>query len=214
MHIFSVLAGLGIALAAAPAQAQAPTTPAPPVALQPAVAPESAYPASAIGLTLGWGAPYGWSIDFAHMVTSHLDVNFGLGFSITGTKVGVGTRYYLAPQRKVSPFFGVNLVRSGGINDLRVTANNSNNGGPGTSGDEAIVNFKSAGLVHVRSGLRWQPHRGFALLGALGYGMVLGGSPVEYVRVPAQQSTRDAVNIFSPGGIEFSVGMALGLGAR
>ena len=209
-----LLAGLAVAMTPAAVQAQ---TPAPaPQAPLPASAPTPTYPRTSLGLSLGWGAPYGWGLDFSYLVMPQLDISLGAGATITGTKLGVGARYYFAPTRQVSPFVGANLVRSGGINDLRVTANSSSSGGGssgyGSTADEAVVNFKATGLAHLRGGLRWQPSPRFGLLGALGYGVVLGGDPVEYVKLPAQQSTRTAVNIFSPGGVEFSLGLALGLG--
>ena len=202
----SLLAGLGLGLAVSAAQAQAPAAPV--AATQAA----SVYPRTSLGINLGWGAPYGWGVDLNYLVAAGLDVGVGVGASITGTKIGVGARYHFLPASKVSPFAGLNLVRSGGISNLRVTANNNN--GSGTTTDEAVVNFMPAALLHVRGGVRWQPSRHFGLLGALGYGVVLGANPVEYVQVPAQQSTRTAVNIVSPGGVEFSMGIVLGLGSR
>ena len=207
LHSHSLLAGLGLCLTVSSALAQAPAAP---VVTTP---PESVYPRTSLGINLGWGAPYGWGVDLNYLVAAGLDVGVGVGASITGTKIGVGARYHFRPASKVSPFAGLNLVRSGGISNLRVTANN-NNGGYGTTTDEAVVNFMPAALLHVRGGVRWQPGRHFGLLGALGYGVVLGANPVEYVQAPAQQSTRTAVNIVSPGGVEFSMGIVLGLGSR
>lgn len=220
--IFSrtLLVGLGLGLTTAAVRAQtpapaptaAPTAAATPPAPLPAPAPVATYPRTSLGLSFGWGAPYGWGLDFSYLVASHLDVSVGAGATITGTKLGVGARYYFAPTRQISPFVGANLVRSGGINDLRVTSNSNSGGGYGSTADEAVVNIKASGLAHLRGGLRWQPSPRFGLLGALGYGVVLGGDPVEYVKSPALQSTRTAVNIFSPGGVEYSLGLSFGLG--
>ncbi len=205
----SLLTGLGLALTVASAQAQAPTAaPAP-------MATASRYPHSALGLTLGYGAPYGWGVDFSMMVQPNLDINAGLGASITGGKLGVGTRYYFSPQRKVSPFVGGNLVYSTGLKHVTVT-NGQSNGiyYSSSSSDEVTVNFKSTTLLHLRGGVRWQPMRRFGLIGALGYGIVLGGDPVEYVSGNDSQSNRNTVNIFSPGGVELSVGVVFALGNR
>ncbi|MGI4866257.1 MAG: hypothetical protein ACRYFZ_20190 [Janthinobacterium lividum] len=205
-----LLTGLGLALTVASAQAQAPAdAPTPPP-----VAPASRYPHAALGLSLGYGAPYGWGVDFSLLVLPRLDINVGLGASITGGKVGVGTRYYFAPERKVSPFVGGNLVYSGGINHLTISTSTQNGFGgySSSSADDIVVNFKSTGLLHLRGGARWQPTQRFGLLGAVGYGIVLGGDPVEYVA--GTQGRRALVNLFSPGGVELSVGVAFALGQR
>lgn len=204
----TLLAGLGLALTVASAHAQAPT--AAPMKL----APASRYPTASVGLTLGYGAPYGWGVDFSFMAQPNLDVNVGLGFSLTGGKLGVGTRYYFAPERKVSPFVGGNLVYSTGLNHVTISTNSQNGYGGyySSSNDDVVVNFKSTGLLHLRGGMRWQPTQRFGLIGALGYGIVLGGDPVEYV--DGTQGRRTLVNIFSPGGVELSVGVAFAMGHR
>ncbi|MDB5234332.1 MAG: hypothetical protein JWR44_1325 [Hymenobacter sp.] len=205
----SLLAAFGLTLAAISVQAQAVAPAAAPAA------PESRYPQSSIGLSLGYGAPYGWGVDFSTMVMPKLDVNAGVGFSLTGAKVGVGTRYYFSPERKVSAFVGGNLVHSSGLNHVTITSTSNNSGGYyGSTNEGTVVNFKSTNLLHLRAGARWQPTYRFAMIGALGYGIVLGGDPVEYVDGDASQSARDLVNIFSPGGVELSIGVAFGLGSR
>ena len=199
----ALFTGLGLALTVASAQAQNSTAPA---------APASRYPHAAVGLALGYGAPYGWGVDFSLMVQPNLDINAGLGATISGGKIGVGTRYYFTPERKVSAFVGGNLVYSTGLNHVTITTNGQ---GTGTyysnSNDDVVVNFKSATLLHVRGGARWQPMRRFGLIGAVGYGIVLTGDPVEYV--DNTQGNRTLVNVFSPGGVELSVGVVFALGS-
>lgn len=215
-NLRALLATLGLAFTAVSAQAQG-TSPAPvtPAAAPAQVVRQSRYPLSSFGLCLGYGAPYGWGIDFSYMVLPNLDVNAGLGATITGAKIGVGTRYYLSPERKVSPFLGANLVYSSGFNHVNITSNNQSiSGGYNYTSTDAVVNFKSTGLLHLRGGIRWQPIYRFALIGAVGYGIVLGGDPVEYVDGPYSQGTRDVVSLLSPGGVELSVGVAFALGHR
>lgn len=213
--LFTLLAGLGLLLAA-PAAAQ--TTPGSAPAPAPAPVPQpiavSRYPATTLGLGIGWGAPYGWGIELSHMATANLDVNAGIGLSITGGKFGVGTRYFFHPERKLSTFVGGNLVRSTGWNDIHITTNSTSNNGGGTyysSGRDMVVNFLPTTLLHLRGGLRWQPIRRFAMLGALGYGIALGGETVEYVSASSNQSERNFARLLAPGGFEISYGIAFGL---
>jgi hypothetical protein len=210
----TLLAGLGLLLAATAASAQ--TTPAAAPASVPSAAPVVAnrYPTTALGLAIGWGAPYGWGIELSRMLTSRLDVNAGVGITITGGKVGVGTRYYFNPERKVSAFVGGNLVRSTGWNNIHVTSttSTSTNGGPTYyASDDAVVNFLPATLLHLRGGVRWQPIWRFTMLGTLGYGIVLGGETVEYVSGNYSQNARNGARLLAPGGVEISYGIAFGL---
>ena len=181
---------------------------------QDAPAPAHYYPRTSLGLTLGWGAPYGWGLDVSHLITRRLDLNAGVGASITGTKVGVGATFYLAPEHRVSPFFGANLVHSGGRKDVHVTESHRVFDHTFTSSGEAHVDFLSTNLLHLRSGLRWQPTPRFAILRTLGYGFVLGDNPIAYLEEPARQSLRDAVRLQSPGGLEVSMGLAFALSRR
>ena len=181
---------------------------------QDAPAPARHYPRTSLGLTLGWGAPYGWGLDVSHLISRRLDLNAGVGASITGTKIGVGTTYYLAPEHRVSPFFGANLVHSGGRKNLYVSESSRAFDHTFTSSEQAHINFLSTNLLHLRSGLRWQPTPRFALLGTLGYGFVLGNEPIEYLEVPSRESLRDIVRFQSPGGLEVSMGLAFALSRR
>lgn len=199
MMVFrSLLAGLGLTLAVVSAQAQAPAP----------ATPERQYPTSSLGITAGWGAPYGWSLDYSRMLTPQLDVNAGVGIGI-GSKIGLGTRYYFAPQRRVSPFVGANLVYTGRTQPVALTIKDNT----GTE-EQTRVGFKATSLLHLRGGVRWQTSSRFSLLGALGHGIRLNGNPVEYVPgfEPTRQSTRDIVDLIAPGGIEISVGVAFGIG--
>jgi len=198
----ALLAGLAFSLLAIAAQAQNTTRP-----------PRS-YPLTSLGFTLGWGAPYGWGLDVRQLVGHKLELNAGLGASITGTKVGLGATYYLAPARRVSPFFGVSLARGGGRQDVRVTEAHRVFDHTFFGSEAAHVNFLAANLLHLRSGLRWQPTLRLGLLGTLGYGWVLGPNPVEYLEAPSRQSLRDAVRGLSPGGVEVSLSVAFAVGHR
>ncbi|GAA4354304.1 hypothetical protein GCM10023185_15960 [Hymenobacter saemangeumensis] len=191
-------AALGLSLLAASTQAQVTATPA----------PERHYPKSSIGLNVGWGAPYGFGADFSYMVTPNLDLNAGLGLGV-GFKAGVGTRYYFMPQRKLSPFVGLNLTHTTGIAEFDLTLNENT-----MQQERTRLSFKPSNQLHLRGGVRWQPTLRFAMIGALGYGARLTGNPVVYAPgyAPTQQSNRDLVDAIAPGGVEVSVGVAFGLG--
>jgi hypothetical protein len=184
--------------ATAPAPAPAPYTPA----YRPASASDPAprY-RSSLSLEVGWGAPYGFGVTYAYQALPALDVNGGLGIGV-GTKFGVGARYYILPQRALTPYLGVNLVRTGGKNNIDLEVD----------GERVIYSMAPSGLLHLRGGLRWQPGR-LGVLATAGYAARLSGDPITYdVRYNPSQELRDLIQSISPGGAEFSFGLVIGLG--
>jgi hypothetical protein len=165
------------------------------------------YPRTSVGFTGGWGAPYGWGVDISQMIMPSLDVNAGMGLGV-GWKIGVGARYYFTPQKRVSPFAGVNISRTSGINDMELTVET----GSGYSATRELVRFSIAPsmVIHARGGVRCQ-FRKIGLIGALGYGIHPGSDPLTYTSgyEPAAQSTRDVMNAITPGGFELSAGITL-----
>jgi len=167
------------------------------------------YPRTSLGLTGGWGAPYGWGVDISQMLMPNLDVNAGVGLGV-GLKIGVGARYYFTPQRRVSPFAGVNISRTSGINDMALTVTQ----GQGYTATEDRIRFsiEPSMVVHVRGGVRCQ-FRKIGLIGALGYGIRPGSNPLSYTPgyEPQYLSTVDFMNAITPGGFEISAGLTFRL---
>ncbi|MCC2548167.1 hypothetical protein LJY25_17085 [Hymenobacter sp. BT175] len=200
-----LLAGLVLSAAFLPALAQT-TTPNPEYAPTAPVqtGPATVYPTMSLGLNSGWGAPYGWGLDLSYFVLPNLDVTGGAGIGV-GTKIGIGARYYLAPAKRVSPFLGANLVRSGSVPETRVSL-------PGNNGtmEENMYRIDASALMHLRAGLRWQPGS-VGILGTMGYGVVLGSDPTHLKYPNASQEMKDVVDIVGPGGIEISLGLTFRL---
>jgi hypothetical protein len=173
----------------------------------PAPGKSSLYRTSSIGLDLGWGGPYGGiGFYYAHLIAPGTDINAGFGLGVGG-KLGVGVRHFLSPAKSLSPYFGANLSRSGRVDNVRVALNE------GTPAQEEVYyNLSPSGVLNLRGGLRWQPGR-VGLIGTLGYGVLFTGDPVTYnnSQRPSQQM-RDLVDAVSPGGLEVSLGMSIGLG--
>ncbi len=80
------------------------------------------------------------------------------------------------------------------------------------SQEETSYSLAPSGVLNLRSGLRWQPGR-VGLLGTLGYGVRLTEDPITYSsnQMPSRQM-RDLVEAISPGGLEITLGMSIGLG--
>jgi hypothetical protein len=166
----------------------------------------SQYRPSTLELHLGWGGPYGGlGVSYARLIGPGTDLTVGLGLGVGG-KIGFGVRHFLSPTKRVSPYFGVNLARSGRVDDVDITLDE------GLPTEEKVnCNFAPSGVLHLRAGLRWQPSRA-GLLGTLGYGARFTGDPVSYAngQLPSYRM-RNIVNIVSAGGLEMSLGLTFGL---
>ncbi|GAB3839292.1 hypothetical protein [Hymenobacter jeollabukensis] len=182
----------------------------PPTAMAPYQAPAlpGLYSTSTLGIELGWGAPYGWGMQYAYLVTPNLDLNAGLGLGLGG-KIGVGARYYLHPERRVTPYFGAALARTGRIDNVDMSLM------VGSREEKANFSFKPSGVLHLRGGLRWQPGT-VGLLGTLGYGARLTGDPVVFNDTYSYGTpSREMVNFvraLTAGGVEVSIGVLFNLG--
>ena len=219
MKTATVLTSLLAVALSVPALAQTelntrpPLTPSSPIdrsALPPTpLADPNLYPTSSLGIDLGWGGPYGGlGFSYAYLIGQKFDINAGVGLGVGG-KIGVGARYFLTPTRRLSPYFGFNLSRTGRLENVDIVLDE------GTPNEEkAIFSQAPSGVAHMRAGVRWQPGR-VGLIGTLGYGARFTGDPVTYASPNGQfpsQRMRNLIDIVSPGGLEISLGMSIGLG--
>lgn len=208
-------AALLLAVAAAPAAAQ--TSDA---AIMPA--PTTRYRATALNFTpVGWDAPYGFGVELSHFVTRRTELNAGAGVNLSGSKLGLGVRYYTAPQRRVSPYFGLNVVQSGGRSEMEIIEGGGDDWWEGDGEVVTVLSVKSTTLVHLRTGLRWQPGRApgrVGLIGSIGYGIRVSGNPMVYdvVNYPEPDNTDQWAHrfVYAPGGFEMSLGLSIGLGQK
>lgn len=220
MKIVTTLATLLTAAVAVPALAQTELNTRPPAVPSSPVERSTQYPTpeaqpthsslyrtSSLGIDLGWGGPYGGlGFYYAHLLGAGTDINAGFGLGVGG-KLGVGVRHFFRPQKAFSPYIGANLSRSGRINEFTFTIDE---GMP--TEETTVFTLAPSGVLNLRSGLRWQPGR-VGLLGTLGYGLRFTGNPATYDsgQFPSQRM-RNTVEAISPGGLEVTLGMSIGLG--
>jgi hypothetical protein len=99
---------------------------------------------------------------------------------------------------------GANLTRSGRVDNVNIEYN----------GEQANYSMNPSGVLNLRGGLRWQPgHVGLST--TLGYGVRFTGDPVVYNYSSSprpSQPLQDLVQTISPGGLEISLTMHIGLG--
>ncbi|WP_345221650.1 hypothetical protein [Hymenobacter koreensis] len=185
----------------------------------PTSAGSTRYRATSIGISTGWNAPYAAGLELSHFITRQLDLNVGVGTGLSGKKFGVGARYFVAPERRLSPYFGLNAVYSPGRRDIEV------NSLPATSvfASDRIGTLEvlPTAVLHLRSGLRWQPGKKpgrVGLLGSIGYG-IRSRNPMRYTMYegeaePSPESKQNYRFVFAPGGVELSLGLSIGLGQK
>lgn len=170
------------------------------------------YPKSSLDIALGWGAPTGgFGLSYTHMVGSSWDASVGVGLGI-GLKTAVGTRFFVLPDRNWSPYFGLGVSHTGRIDDVEFSYTNTVNGV--TTTEEGKYTQHGTGVLHLRTGVRWQPKR-VGLIGSVGYGVRFTGNPIEYAPgYYPSHDYREIAQLFSPGGLEISLGMSIGLSRR
>lgn len=80
----------------------------------------------AIGFVAGWGSPYGWGVEYGLSPTNQLEINAGLGFSLSGLRAGIGSRFFFI-NKKHSPFIGINYAHTTGVTNFYVTLGEDTN---------------------------------------------------------------------------------------
>ncbi|UOE36596.1 hypothetical protein MTP16_24200 (plasmid) [Hymenobacter monticola] len=137
----------------------------------------AAAPAVVLTLTGGLGAPYGNGLDVGYRLSRRVDATVGGGYDGSGVKAGVGLRVDMLTERKATTFAGVNLAYSGGQQEILVQTDEDRAG----QRETARIRLRPCTVARLRVGVRWQPTPRLALLTALGQGLVLGATPVQYL---------------------------------
>ncbi|WP_400194259.1 hypothetical protein [Hymenobacter sp. B81] len=146
-----------------------------------------------------------------------LDLNAGIGTGFSGNKFGLGTRYFVVPEHRISPYFGLNVVYSPGQRDISVDNNNTRL----SSRPIGTLDVRPTTVVHLRSGLRWQPGKQpgrVGVLGTIGYG-IRTSKPFRYTIYEGYEEPNSSTKLanrilFLPGGLELSMGLSIGLGQK
>ena len=164
------------------------------------VDPQIENKAVEIGGGFGWGAPYGFGIEGSFYIIPHANITGGIGISMSGVKIGVGTKYFFKPFERLSPFIGANLSYSGGMSNLNVSINQ----------DTAVYGIDPANFVSLRTGFRYDTGSIY-IYGNLGYGIPISGGKSHYQSGSTLESISDLAEIIEPGGLEISISIGIRL---
>ena len=178
----------------------------------PAAGPTTAY-SGTLTLTGGVGAPYGCGLDYGRLVVRNLEATVGAGYDLSGFKAGIGARYYLwgaAREAKFATFVGANVSYCAGRGSLALLTHEDH---LYFRDDTAQIRIRSCVVGRLRAGLHWQPGARLGLTTALGYGLVLGPDPVQYLSSAyPTEGMRAVVATRRPNSLELSLALSLRIG--
>lgn len=149
-------------------------------------------PKQGIGFTGGWGAPYGFGVVYSYLITPNLDLNAGLGFSFSGLRTGIGTRYFFKDQGS-SPFVGSNFIYSSGLSGLEVS----------TSDGTGKYKVEPDQAFFLRGGYKIEHYNKLFFVN-IGYGIPVDPQNSIWQSGEESSSQQDLANLMRLGGIEIS----------
>ncbi|MEZ4932932.1 MAG: hypothetical protein R2788_12535 [Saprospiraceae bacterium] len=161
---------------------------------------ENFTPRHGFGINGGWGAPYGFGLQYSYLFINHFDANVGLGFSFSGLRTGFGTRYHFK-EIGSGPFIGMNYVHTSGLSGLEVNIGN----------DYAKFRILSDNAVFFRGGYKIES-RSFQLLFNAGYGLAFDGKDAVYQTGDTSSKLQKFANLQALGGVEVSLTMLFRIG--
>jgi|GEM_PF-3266163 len=153
------------------------------------------------GISMGWGAPYGWfGLELVKQLGRGLDVGGGIGFGPSGFKAGAGVRAYLLNYgQKFNPFVAAHVSWASGL-QFDVGGEEDDSGNQLQPDDISTFKIPSGTALHLKTGFRWLS-RNRALLLGVGYGVPFGRYKAEVTR-NRSASRRRTADLFTPGGFE------------
>ncbi len=145
---------------------------------------------------IGWGAPYGFGFEAGYLIIPSLNLNPGLGLSMSGFKIGIGSQYFFRSDMKFSPYAGINISHNGGLGKLNVNVNQ----------DSAVYKIAAGNTFYLRTGFRYA--FSFAnFYTNIGYGILLSGGKAEYVSGSNDETVESLAKLLEPKGLEVSIGL-------
>ena len=159
-------------------------------------------PKDGLGVIAGWGTPYGWGIEYSHLAENNRsDINTGIGISLSGMRIGVGTRYYLKPDGSnpysgSSPYLGANLVYATGLSRLNVSVNDVT----------GVYKIPSDLALFVRGGYKIKYYKKLFLI-TIGYGIPILNNKVKYLSGSNSSNVKKFAQMQALGGLEISAMM-------
>jgi hypothetical protein len=149
------------------------------------------------GFNLGWDFPYATGAEISFLFSELIDINMGVGVSMSGTKVGIGTRIFPVRSKRVSPMIGAYLYHASGINNINVYVNN----------DEARYRISKDNALLLNAGMRFRFSKGHYLIAGLGYSFAFDNEKAVYMGGSRSSSVKSFADALAVGGFSLNVGI-------
>lgn len=151
------------------------------------------FNANEFGVNLGWGAPYGFSIQYQRNFDSSNSVGTGIGISMSGGRLGLDYKRFFATENKFNPYLGFATSLASGLPEMTVAVN----------GDSSLYKVNSGVQATPRGGSRYQLSSVNWYFN-VGYGFPISGGGVKYLSGSQKSANETAAKIVSVGGLEVS----------
>jgi hypothetical protein len=153
------------------------------------------------GISMGWGAPYGWfGLELVKNMGRGFDLGGGIGFGPSGFKAGAGVRAYLLNYgQQFNPFLAAHVAWASGL-QFDVGGEEDESGNQLNPDDISTFKIPAGTALHLKTGFRWLG-RSRALLLGVGYGVPFGRYKAEVTR-NRSPSRRRTADLFTVGGFE------------
>jgi hypothetical protein len=153
------------------------------------------------GISMGWGAPYGWfGLELVKNLSRGFDLGGGIGFGPSGFKAGAGVRAYLLNYgQRFNPFVSAHVAWASGL-QFDVGGEEDDSGAQLQPNDVSRFKIPAGTALHLKTGFRWL-HRSRALLLGVGYGVPFGRYKAE-VTGNRSSGRRRTADLFTVGGFE------------
>lgn len=151
-----------------------------------------------IAINLGWGHPFGNSVEYGVDLADGNVLGVGAGLSMAGGMYGIDARRFFRTERAINPYLGLAVSKATGVDEITVNSRS------GSLKDTAVYQIEGGIQVVPRAGVRLRLARLHLYLNG-GYGIVVSGGGMKWVSGTDNSSTRRIVELFTLGGVEASI---------
>jgi hypothetical protein len=145
------------------------------------------------GVNFGWGAPFGFSVEYARYIEENQLLGTGLGFSLGGLKYGIEYKYFISAGESFAPYIGIAGSYATGLPEVTVSVNQ----------DTALYKIPAGIAIGPRIGFKYAINSANMYFN-VGYGIPLKEEKPEYIEGSTKESIHDFANLLQNGGLEVS----------
>ncbi|MEN9354651.1 MAG: hypothetical protein RL318_1976 [Fibrobacterota bacterium] len=156
-----------------------------------------------LGFSLGWGGPFGQSIQYSRVISEHANVGGGFGLSTAGAMIGVDGKYFADADSKGSVFCGVAASYATGTEMTETDQGLFKE-------DTATYELLGGVVLTPRVGFRYQAEY-WNIYFTVGRGFPIAGGGVRYISGSDNSDIKEFVEFLSIGGAEVSMAMTFRL---